>query len=86
MVTSGCVAILAPGEPTRTQAEVLVRAALAGIGETPWRSMSIDLYPGHTGSLVIARPTSVVTAIYIDERAMEWMTERFRKNDAASPG
>ena len=83
VVSSGYVAMLVPGEPTRPQAEKMVRAALRTHGEAPWEAMRIDLYPGGGASLVIARPAAVMTSVYIDERALEFLRKRYKKDDMA---
>ena len=55
---SNVTLLIHPGEAlTPPQAEEAVRRALAACGYSPWHSMSIDVFQGSDGALLIASPS-----------------------------
>lgn len=61
---------------TPAQAEQAVRHALAVCGYTPWESMSIDIFQGPEGSLLIACPKQE-PEVHIAPYALPFFNEYF---------
>ena len=73
------VALVARAVPDRWEAARLVRRCLAERGAEPWGAMEIEIWPGASGTLILARPMPA-ERVLLDARALALLLERHLGN------